>query len=272
MLDSNGRFVKHFAKLHAIRATASAPLDWGMISVKHNRRKNLEQLVAQLGGQAAVARELGKDKNQVYQWLQEEGASGHRGIGDSTARLIESTFRLPLGSMDHPGPVSLPQGVRSPVAAYSVKTDLDEPEPGDIQVDVIDIELSAGNGTEGVQFVETKYRHTYRAEYLRRIRVDPKNIRRCRVRGRSMEPILYDGDVVSFDCSNTRIVDEGVYAIVSRDQLKVKMLRRRIDGGLTILSRNAAEFPPEEIAPTDVEHVKILGRVFDKSGSGGLGF
>lgn len=82
---------------------------------------------------------------------------------------------------------------------------------------------------------------------------------------------MFHGDMVTFDAGNTRIVDDGVYAIlVGGDQLRVKRLRRRRDGGLTIISDNPA-YSPEEVEPADLGDIVILGRVIDRSGSGGLG-
>lgn len=156
------------------------------------------------------------------------------------------------------------------IRAYGIKTDEDDPEDGDQMVDVIDIELSAGAGADGPEFIETKYRHTYRAEFLRAVGVKSENVRRCKVRGDSMERVLFDGDLVSIDISDRRVIDDAVYAIVVADQLKVKRLRRRRDGGLQIISENSTRHPMEEVPAEDLHAVYIVGRAFDKSGRGGL--
>lgn len=67
-----------------------------------------------------------------------------------------------------------------------------------------------------------------------------------------------------------RVIDDSVYAIVLADQLKVKRLRRRRDGGLSIISENAARHPVEDVPAEDLHTVYIVGRAFDKSGRGGL--
>lgn len=158
------------------------------------------------------------------------------------------------------------------IPAYEIKTDEDDPEDGDEFVDVIDIELAAGAGVTAPEFVETVYRHTYRSEFLRAMGVKPQNVRRCRVTGDSMERVLFAGDVVSIDISARKVEDDGVYAILVADQLKIKTLRRRRDGGLQIISENAARHPMEEVEPEDLGSVYIIGRAFDKSGRGGLGW
>jgi hypothetical protein len=76
-----------------------------MRPIKDIRRDNLAYLVkirgGGQGGQSAVARVLGKDRNQIYQWLRPRSNKAHRGISDETARLIEHAFSLPEGAMDH---------------------------------------------------------------------------------------------------------------------------------------------------------------------------
>lgn len=74
------------------------------------RRENLSILVAREGTQAAFARKIGKDKNQVNQWL---GRAGKRNISDAIAREIEAALRLPEGWLDQPQ-----ARVSEPAAAY----------------------------------------------------------------------------------------------------------------------------------------------------------
>ena len=62
------------------------------------RRENLLELAADEGGQAALARRIGKDKNQVNQWL---GRAGSRNMSGETAREIEQQLGKPAGWLDH---------------------------------------------------------------------------------------------------------------------------------------------------------------------------
>ena len=64
------------------------------------RREKLAQIIAETGSQSAVASALGKDKNQIYQWLLDPVQPGARNIGTSSARAIESTFKKPSGWLD----------------------------------------------------------------------------------------------------------------------------------------------------------------------------
>lgn len=62
------------------------------------RRENLAHLVAEEPSQAAFARKISKDKNQVGQWL---GRAGSRNMSAETAREIEAICGRPAGWLDH---------------------------------------------------------------------------------------------------------------------------------------------------------------------------
>jgi hypothetical protein len=64
------------------------------------RRERLRELVTEAGSQVAVALRIGKDKNQIYQWLLEPSETGARNIGSRSARLLEDSFAKPNGWMD----------------------------------------------------------------------------------------------------------------------------------------------------------------------------
>lgn len=65
------------------------------------RRANLNRLVAKLGGQKELAEMLGVTTGYISQMQ-----TGHRAIGEKTARKIEGAAKLSQGWMDieHPGP------------------------------------------------------------------------------------------------------------------------------------------------------------------------
>lgn len=72
-----------------------------MKPVSQIRRERLAELVAEAGSQVAVAEKLGKDKNQVYQWLLPPESAGARNIGPRSAKAIETAFKKPEGWLDH---------------------------------------------------------------------------------------------------------------------------------------------------------------------------
>lgn len=69
-----------------------------MKPIEQIRRENFTTLVAAEPSQAAFARKVGKDKNQVNQWL---GRAGSRNISAETARELEKATGKPVGWLDH---------------------------------------------------------------------------------------------------------------------------------------------------------------------------
>lgn len=94
MLDGIQAFCLPFVGEHFARVSVMQP-----ISVI--RRKNLAELVDEEGGQAPFATKIGKDKNQVYQWLiEDESNPQSRKMSHSTARKIEALCDKPDGWLD----------------------------------------------------------------------------------------------------------------------------------------------------------------------------
>lgn len=84
------------------------------------RRDNLAILVGAEPSQAAFARKIGKDKNQVNQWL---GRAGSRNISSESAREIERMTGKPSGWLDH----DRSEAPQSPDLVESQSVGLDEP-------------------------------------------------------------------------------------------------------------------------------------------------
>lgn len=72
----------------------------GMKPITQVRRERLRELVLEAGSQVAVGIRIGKDKNQIYQWLLDPAEAGARNIGSKSARLLETAFAKPEGWMD----------------------------------------------------------------------------------------------------------------------------------------------------------------------------
>lgn len=112
----------------------------------------------------------------------------------------------------------------------------------------------------------------YKISWLQSIGLKPKNARRFRVRGDSMEPTLFHDDRILVDVSQNlpeNIQDGAVYAVRYGESLKVKRLRRRIDGRIVLVSDNPA-YEEEIITPEYADDFAIIGRVLERSGTRGL--
>lgn len=147
----------------------------------------------------------------------------------------------------------------------------DDPLPEDVvMVPESRIRFSAGDGAINYELVEDEEPATYRLSWFQKYGINPKRVRRFRVSGDSMEPLLYNRDTILVNLDETNIVDGRLYALRYGDQLRVKYLSRRLDGTLVLRSVNPA-YRDEEIGPDLArEHITIIGRVRDRSGTGGL--
>lgn len=233
------------------------------LDVKEIRRRNIASLIERHGGPTKFGKDIDRDQSQVSQWL------GGKSIGSNLAREIEAKLALPRGWLDQP------QWARAPVPAYEVRA-VDGNDGIDhereTQVAEVDVRVSGGPGAWVPEYVETQFRMVYQLYWFRQRGAKPENVRLMKVRGNSMEPVLWDGDKIAVDLAARDIVDDRVYAIVVGGLAKVKRLFRMADGRLRIVSDNAdkSRYPDEFVGPEDIDSVYVIGRVIDKSGSGGL--
>ncbi len=133
------------------------------------------------------------------------------------------------------------------------------------------IEFSGGNGRVAqYELVEDEEPATYRLSWFQKYGINPDRVRRFRVSGDSMIPMLYPRDTILVNTDETNIVDGKLYAIRYGDELRVKYMSRRFDGTIILRSVNQA-YKDEEIGPEQAqEHISVIGRVRDTSGTGGL--
>lgn len=125
----------------------------------------------------------------------------------------------------------------------------------------MDVELAAGVGGE---LMEENQGYTLRfsKSTLRRCGVEARNAACVKVSGNSMEPRLFNGDVVGVDTGNRRIVDGDTYAINHGGLLRVKRLYRLPNGGVRVNSLNSEEHPDEMLSGNDAKGLSVIGRVF----------
>lgn len=223
---------------------------------------------------AQLARAAETSATSVGNWL-----SDANGIAAPKARL--------LGQYLHVDPYWLETGEGSPnpgeppveaerrhgerrqasVRAY----DPDDGVPEDmVLVPESRIEFSGGNGRIYYELVEDEEPATYRRSWFQKHGMNPERVKRFRVTGDSMEPMLYAHDTILVNLDETQVIDGRLYALRYGDQLRVKYLSKRLDGTLILRSVNSAYRDEEVSAELANEHITIIGRVRDRSGTGGL--
>lgn len=145
------------------------------------------------------------------------------------------------------------------VDVWDSSTPLDESE---VEVPYyMEIELAAGSGFNVSDEVKGPTLRFSRST-LKRCGVSPDNAACVRVSGNSMEPRLYDGDVIGVDTGDQRVVDGKTYAINHDGMLRVKRLYRLPGGGLRVNSLNSVEHPDENYNSDQRQNILLIGRVF----------
>ena len=204
---------------------------------------------------AELVKATGVSKGTVSQWLSDSSDP----TGPNLLKLAKVLGVHPDWLLTGDGPE--PNAIESKLVAVEWESSSQDKDEF-ITVPLIDVELSAGDGSSAIVEVE-KYELPFRRYTLNKQGVSPNCIKVARVVGRSMSPVLNDGDVVGIDTSKTKIVDGDTYAIRDGELLRVKMLIERHDGGLLIRSFNNEEFPDEILTKDQrLERVTVLGRVW----------
>jgi len=224
------------------------------ITIHNIRRANLLKHLAKSNiSRSEFARKAGISRSYLSQVLSE----GFR-FGEKAARNLENSLRLPKGALD----LEQDQGL-SPVVVWDKPEDL--PEGAFAILTRISIKLSAGDGVIMEEEMDSPPL-AFRDDWIKKKGVTSKgNLRFCDVVGDSMEGLLHEGDIVMIDMGQTSIVDNNVYAIRYSNELRIKRLSKRFDGGLLISSDNK-RYADETLTALEAENITVLGRMLWRGG------
>ena len=123
-----------------------------------------------------------------------------------------------------------------------------------------DIRVSAGSGSiiHSEQIVD---HYAFQAEWFaREVGIAPADAACVEVRGRSMEPDLYDREVTVIDLSKNRFIDDAIYVLHYADALRIKKVTVSLDGTVQIRSSNEADYPPETVSAEQAQYITVVGR------------
>lgn len=181
-----------------------------------------------------------------------------RFFGEKAARSMEEKLYMPKGYLDGE------EGGMQTVDAWESPGDL--PDGVYALVPRVSIKLSAGSGVMATEEQDLPPL-AFRKDWLAKKNVSSrKNLRIAEVEGDSMEDYLAAGDIVLLDMGQQTVVDSEVYAIRYGDELRIKRLSKRFDGGLIIRSDNAA-YREEALSPSELKgNVQVLGRLIWRGG------
>lgn len=210
---------------------------------------------------------VGVGKQAVSNWVSNGSIPAHAVKRIASHYNVSSDWILDLNDLSDPTTVSAPRfEVNEPNAfIYGHIDTWDSNTPlTDDEVEVpffMDVELAAGSGAEFTkEQIGPKLR--FSKSTLRNASVQPENAACVKVSGNSMEPRLYDGDVVGVDLGATNVIDGKSYAINHDGMLRIKRLYRMPRGGLRVNSLNADEHPDEIYDQEERRSIVIIGKVF----------
>ncbi|MFD1709068.1 hypothetical protein FVQ98_14625 [Ottowia sp. GY511] len=220
---------------------------------------SMEDLAAKVSAMEGLQKPL--SWQAVQQWEKEDaGTAPKRKRLEVVAALFDMSVANLLGGYGG-----------SPVAVLTAEEAVPK---GYLNIKESIVRFTGGDGyiVPEYELIEKSTPATYRESWFREQRINPAQCKRFKVDGSSMENTLFQDDTVLVNMAETNIIEGRVYAIRYGEQLKIKRLYKRLDGGLILHSDNPLHHPQDEELSAEVvaEHIAVIGRVRDKSGPGGL--
>lgn len=104
--------------------------------------------------------------------------------------------------------------------------------------------------------------------FFRKYGLKPANAFAIYADGESMADFIVDGDIVIFDRMKTTPISGKIFLIDHPEGLRIKLLRRGIDGSWILESRNPdkRKYPDERIPPDQASLLKICGQFIYRQG------
>ncbi len=132
-----------------------------------------------------------------------------------------------------------------------------------------DAMLAAGSGSSND--AEQVIDHiAFRRDWLIKVGVPASAARLARVHGDSMQPTVWDGDLILIDTRNRdlAIKQRGVrdrrrspvYALIDDGEARIKRIERSAADAMLLISDNP-DYPPELRQGEDIQAIKIIGKV-----------
>jgi phage repressor protein C with HTH and peptisase S24 domain len=198
--------------------------------------------------------------------------SGARPISEKTVDKIHSIKKFDNWfSNDAPSPTNS-SGTTLAIVQHRIDPDYtlvsaDDTESATGMIEYWDVRGSCGGGFLNFEQM-AKGNLIKEASFFRKYNVKPENAFAIYADGDSMADFISDGDLVIFDKSKTEPKSGEIFAIEHPDGLRIKTLRRLIDGTWILESRNPdkRKYPDEAIPPSSADLLKICGQYLYRQG------
>lgn len=89
---------------------------------------------------------------------------------------------------------------------------------------------------------------------------NPQNLICIKASGDSMQPLIYDDDILLVNTARTDFHNGGIFLLTINNDWYVKRLRLRVTGELDIISENS-KYPIETLQPNTSVEIQVKGRV-----------
>lgn len=257
------------------------------MDIHEHRRQRLQALIdaddLAKGNVAAYSRNHNQDAARLRQVLNANYRDG-QSFGERVARRLEVELGLPPMYFDVEyaakhipqkpgvpgiGPEAdlieqlLPQD-KGNVVVWERPEDL-EPDENRVWIDRYDYHFSAGTGL--IQWeIREKKALPFDVGFFKALGSRPKDCKLLTVRGDSMEPFLFNRDMMMVDSTKVNVRDGQVYAIYFEDEPLVKQVFKQVGGGIMLHSYNG-KYPDRIVPAESMELIKIVGEVIYRSGS-----
>lgn len=244
-----------------------------MKSIDAIRLDNLALLVKRFGTQRALADRANiKNPAQISQWLNrtvDKKTGKARVMKSSTARAIESAIGLVPNWMDtdHEHAMTTQSSSGQNASAYRFQINEASPGDGSMPIELRSIRGSCGGGSVDIDNDE-RQPLIKEANWFRNFHVTPETALAVWADGDSMADFIVHGDIVIFNKSRTQPKSGRIFLVHHPDGLRIKRLRRAIDGSWFLDSDNPDKlrYPSERIGPDELDLLKILGEFVYRQG------
>lgn len=154
--------------------------------------------------------------------------------------------------------------VSQPMFVYDDHQTVDENEY--VLIPEYRVSCSAGNGcTLYFEELTDAVKVPYKRSWFQQRQINPEDCKRFAVHGTSMEPVIWDGDIILVDTAPQRIIAGKIYAFMMGEEMRVKRLYPLLNGSLKVQSINP-EVPEETLTQDDLPTFALIGRVRDRTG------
>ncbi|WP_342704245.1 S24 family peptidase [Burkholderia arboris] len=144
-----------------------------------------------------------------------------------------------------------------------------EPDEDRVWIDRYDYRFSAGTGL--IQWeIRQKKALPFDIGFFKALGVKPQDCKLAQVHGPSMEPYLFNRDLMMICTTRNQVRDGRIYAVYFEEEALVKQVFKEPEGALRLHSYNT-DFPDRVIAADQLASLQIAGEVMYRSGSGPAG-